>query len=214
MLTPQAIDVIEAALNWNKDGLEGIDELGDTIGRIDTALAELAALRTERQGQHVIHMGEKYPSAYEQGYAHGKQDASTERQGQPMDFPDGPGWWAFEGIFAQHNSEVLRTVLEVVEENGKLFPSIGWDIETFDQFEGAWTKVRLPWDTSAPPANPVGAQWVRVPDTIGEINDDDLPLHYLHTNEGDLVYLDGEWRHLPIGYAICRLTQQKGNSNE
>jgi hypothetical protein len=55
-------------------------------------------------------------------------------------------------------------------------------------------------------------QFVPVEDTTDQITDDDLSLHYLRRDDGDLVYLEGAWHRLPVGYVLCSV--QEGASDE
>lgn len=71
---------------------------------------------------------------------------------QPMDAPDGPGWWAFEGkLFdSTEDDDMVRMVVDVRESsfNRQLYASraqnpYSWNVKT--EMFGKWYRLTMPW---------------------------------------------------------------------
>ncbi len=70
----------------------------------------------------------------------------------PLDTPDGPGWWAFEGRFNEEGAENFRYIFEVHEVDifgvTHLFAVISNDEVNVLNLTGKWWRIETPW---APP---------------------------------------------------------------
>jgi hypothetical protein len=66
---------------------------------------------------------------------------------QPLDAPDSPGWWAFEGKW---NSEkvtgTFRDIAEVQLFQGELQVALGGDWEPVTRWIGKWYRLTMPWE--------------------------------------------------------------------
>jgi hypothetical protein len=71
---------------------------------------------------------------------------------QPLDMPDGPGWWAWANdIDADDRFVAHLQIFEVVgNEVEYKYDNSGKDISTVDNFRamypGKWTRLQMPWD--------------------------------------------------------------------
>lgn len=81
---------------------------------------------------------------------------------EPLDFPDAPGWYAFEGYvkpFAkQMEHEVVRVHWGKITQRWQVVWSRGH--HPADMLVGKWTRLYMPWEQPAPVAS--------VPDEVVE----------------------------------------------
>ena len=207
MLTPQAIDVIEMALRrvseewyaWQDEykrieaALAELKEVKAVMQYADYPLDEEAALRTERQGQQVNESG-LLPCPH-----CGNTNIKVGR------YTDESEYWQ---LYCEDCTIMMQTVN--LSETEAIFR---WNRRT------------------APPANPVGTQWTPLPNGVHQWSEQDgvkiegrkleafvRPMETFHDSFGNPHQRLLGWESveviLPEGYAICRLTQQEGNSNE
>lgn len=67
---------------------------------------------------------------------------------KPLDRPNAPGWWAFEGRFNEPGATDFRYVIEVVDVEGELVAIVSGDFEFVDALVGKWWKLKVPWEGS------------------------------------------------------------------
>jgi hypothetical protein len=97
-------------------------------------------------------------------------------QAQPLDSPDGPGWWAFEGHWATFFPEravIFHRVYDVyLMTDEQWYFQMGNDGHPVGELTGKWWRISLPWDAPAPPviatARPQEQQWQSLPDDVGD----------------------------------------------
>lgn len=80
-----------------------------------------------------------------------KRTTEAQGVGVPLEQPDSPGWWAFEGKW---NSEAVtgtfQDVCEVQIFQGELQASLGFDWEPVGSWVGKWYRLHLPWEAQRP----------------------------------------------------------------
>lgn len=87
---------------------------------------------------------------------------SPQPQQQGLDFPDSPGWWAFEGKWTdQEHDKVWQYVFLVEEKEGVLYAVIANDLELPSTLIGKWFRLYMPWEQPQPPAVPTMPSEVR-----------------------------------------------------
>jgi hypothetical protein len=64
---------------------------------------------------------------------------------EPLDTPDSPGWWAFEGGWKHNPSQQFKYIFEVSEHDGSLTATVVHDITLFSELDGKWWELVLPW---------------------------------------------------------------------
>lgn len=74
---------------------------------------------------------------------------------QPLDMPDGPGFWAFEGQWNVSGALHFKRVWQVITVGGNLL-IIGNDgLLPLNKVVGKWYRLTMPWDSPQPqPAIP------------------------------------------------------------
>ncbi len=70
---------------------------------------------------------------------------------QPLDMPDGPGWWAFEGKSDDDEME-YRTVHLVLETRTGLLASGDNEFRHVSYWKGKWYRLTMPWEQPQPAA--------------------------------------------------------------
>jgi hypothetical protein len=79
-------------------------------------------------------------------------------QGEALDFPDGPGWWAFEGHWTTAFPEravIFHCVYDIyLMTDGIWYFQMDNDGHPVGELTGKWYRLHLPWDAPTPPAVP------------------------------------------------------------
>lgn len=70
---------------------------------------------------------------------------------QPLDMPDGTGWWAFRGHYRERGNELMEGnfefVYRVIERKGELHVDMLLDYDwPVMQLVGKWYRLTMPWD--------------------------------------------------------------------
>lgn len=82
---------------------------------------------------------------------------------EPMDMPDGPGWWAFRGdrvIVGRHPTEVVKNITEWepdAEHPYYRFSDERWPSQLrkawfLEEWAGQWYRVYMPWEQQPAPS--------------------------------------------------------------
>ena len=79
---------------------------------------------------------------------------------EPLDMPDGTGWWAFEGK-GQDDAMNYRTVNVVMEEGGALWSFRDNERKPVSFWVGKWTRLTMPWDEPQPAIPPDVRETIR-----------------------------------------------------
>ena len=189
MLTPQAIETIEAALRrvseewyaWQDEykrieaALAELKEVKAVMQYADYPLDEETALRTERQGQRYSHRNGEFLTPDQTLEAHGTYWVWSKDEGFWTDYWGGSdGWSGFDGLYTGCCD------YGPIPEPDRL-------------------------DTPAPPANLVVTQWTPIEGLI----------HITIGKELDTIsaHRIADWE-LGDDYAVCRRTKQEGNADE
>jgi hypothetical protein len=69
----------------------------------------------------------------------------------PLDAPDAPGWWAFEGKHKGGLDKGHKTCYYLIDLDGGLVVTDGededpWVITVPRRLEGKWWKIAMPWE--------------------------------------------------------------------
>jgi hypothetical protein len=84
--------------------------------------------------------------------------AALPAQGEALDFPDGPGWWAFEGYWTTAFPEravIFHYVYDIyLMTDGIWYFQMDNDGHPVGELTGKWYRLHLPWDAPTPPEPP------------------------------------------------------------
>lgn len=111
-------------------------------------------------------------------------------------FPDSPGWFAFEGTIIIDPDKTMQIVCEVVDggDNRPFYIRTVWNIYPLEHFTGTWTRLHLPWATPAtPPPMPMPTA---IPDDVREAIADLLEWDNRSCGGGQIIraFLDEQQR--------------------
>lgn len=62
-----------------------------------------------------------------------------------LDAPDGPGWWAFEGVFKQNDKGYFQYIFQVKLIDGELLAIVSDDYTQLSDLVGKWYRVHINW---------------------------------------------------------------------
>lgn len=72
--------------------------------------------------------------------------AALQQPAPPIDMPNGPGWWAFEGKVHKLSKE-YRSVGEVINIDGRMLYHLdGYGLCLVEYLIGKWYRLTMPWE--------------------------------------------------------------------